>query len=520
FFQGVLRILKKATIPLVITGIVLSTLHQSSLGSLFLITPYRLHPLWYSPIIYVLFFTSAVGLGLMMVTLESLVSSWLVGHKLHMREIGGLGLAASVVLWIYLALRLGDLAHRGVLPQALAGSRQANLFLFEVGVSALLPAVLLLFRRVRASVGGMALCAVLTVSGMVLYRLDVSILAFARPEGFAYVPSWEEFAVSVGIVAAFVLTFVFFVEHLRVYDDVGPAARDGAEDTAGEDLTPPVGRSFDPATLHGLLPDRLAAPRRYSAAALAGAVVALAFLPVKGRTSVPVPAMAARSVEGVVRDEGVGVERVLSLAGSLTTVASDGPGEAAPLLLIDGNRNGTLVLFDHEAHVDRLGADTSCVTCHHMSLPLERNTSCAACHRDMYDTTSVFEHDVHEEALDGNDGCVQCHDGTAAVKSYETATACAECHEGEVHASSIIAAPQERWRAAASYTDAMHGLCKTCHERLLEEEPAAHPAELAQCRACHDADRENELRRLMPSRSEAAAAAGRGPTRAGGGGAP
>ncbi len=223
-FRALLSGLKKATIPLVITGIVLSTLHQSSLGSLFLITPYRLHPLWYSPIIYVLFFTSAVGLGLMMVVLESLLSSWFLGHRAHQRELGGLGVAASVVLWVYVALRVGDLALRGVLPSALDGSRQANLFLFEIVVSAVLPATLLLFRRVRATRALVGVCAAATVGGMVLYRLDVSILSFARPEGFGYFPSWEEFAVSLGIVSAFALIFIFFVERLRVYDDVGAGA--------------------------------------------------------------------------------------------------------------------------------------------------------------------------------------------------------------------------------------------------------------------------------------------------------
>ncbi len=163
FFQMVHKVLKKATIPLVITGIVLSTLHQSSLGSLFLIVPYRLHPLWYSHIIYVLFFVSAVALGLMMVVTESLVAAHFLGHKAHVREVGGLGLAASVVLWIYLALRLGDLAIRGDLGLALNGSRMGLLFLFEIGVSAVLPATLLLFRRVRSSLRGVGVAAAFTV---------------------------------------------------------------------------------------------------------------------------------------------------------------------------------------------------------------------------------------------------------------------------------------------------------------------------------------------------------------------
>jgi Ni/Fe-hydrogenase subunit HybB-like protein len=106
----ILSILKKTTILLVIAGIVLSTLHQSSLGSLFLIAPHRVHELWYSPIIYVLFFISAVALGLMMVTMESLLSAYFFGHKIRKDLLSGLGGAAAVTLALYTVLRLGDLA--------------------------------------------------------------------------------------------------------------------------------------------------------------------------------------------------------------------------------------------------------------------------------------------------------------------------------------------------------------------------------------------------------------------------
>ncbi len=496
-FRALLSGLKKATIPLVITGIVLSTLHQSSLGSLFLITPYRLHPLWYSPIIYVLFFTSAVGLGLMMVVLESLLASWFLGHEVHQRELAGLGRAASVVLWSYVALRVGDLAMRGELALALDGSRQAGLFLFEIGLSAVIPATLLLFRRVRTTFGGMGLCAALTVSGMVLYRLDVSILSFARPEGFGYFPSWEEFAVSVGVVSAFALVFIFFVERLRVYDDVGAGVR------------PPSPRpSYDPATLHGLMPSVVAAPRRYSGAALGGVVVAFLFLPVLGARPIRTPAAAARSVDGVAEDRGEGVERVLALIPSAVASTDDGsgsaPGEETHLMMIDADRDGDVVLFDHDAHKERLGADTSCAACHHMSLPLERNTSCAACHRDVYDTTDLFDHTGHEKALRGNAGCVECHAPGAAAKTRASSTACMECHRDQVVASRFIDAPAERWKAAASYVDAMHGLCVTCHKREVQDSTKVRPEGLDQCRACHDADRRAVLERLVPSRERSA----------------
>ncbi|MGD8277563.1 MAG: Ni/Fe-hydrogenase cytochrome b subunit [Gemmatimonadota bacterium] len=489
--RGILRFLKKATIPLVITGIVLSTLHQSSLGSLFLITPYRLHPLWYSHIIYVLFFVSAVALGLMMVVLESLATAWFMRHEVHRKEIGDLGRAASVVLWLYLALRLGDLALGGELGLAFDGSARGTLFLFEIGLSALLPATLMLFRRVRENMRWMALAAGCTVLGMIFYRLDVSILAFARPEGFGYFPSWEEFAVSVGIVAAFALIFIGFVEHLRVYDDVGRQAR--------------VRRpSFDPATPHRLLPASLAAPGRFTAAALAGLTLALFFLPLGGRPPVRTPTRSARWVEGrVLREPGSvrPVHLVVDAAGHGVA-----PADSATLvLLIDGNRDGDAVLFDHDAHEARLGGAASCALCHHLDPPLDRAGSCVECHRDMYDSTAVFDHESHVRATDGNAGCIECHADSVDVKSYETATACVACHATPTADDPVLDPPHERWRAAAGYMDAMHGLCRTCHLRAVEREPDRYPAGLERCANCHDPDLAARLHRLAPARERAAA---------------
>ena len=258
-------LLKKVTIPLVITGIVLSTLHQSSLGSLFLIAPYRLHALWYSPYIWVLFFVSAVALGLAMVISESFFSAWLFGHKPKRELLGNLGRAASVVLLLYVLLRLGDLALRGKLDRALEPNGHAVLFWFELGVSALLPALLLQWRRVRESHGGLFGSAALVVLGMIGYRFDVCIVAFARPEDMPYFPSWMEIAVSIGIVAAAMLVFVFFVGHLRVYpaDELGPAE-------------PPPRPA--PESVRPILVGPAAAPRRYSLAAVLG-VLAIALLP-------------------------------------------------------------------------------------------------------------------------------------------------------------------------------------------------------------------------------------------------
>ncbi len=478
-FKTLLRALKRVSILLIIAGIILSTLHQSSLGSLFLITPYRLHPLWYSPIIYVQFFISAVALGLMTVVLESLFSNYFLGHTLHRREIVGLGLAASIVLWVYAALRLGDLAVRGVLPTALDNSWQSWLFIFELAVSAVIPATLMLFKPIRSQIAGVGTAAFLVVAGMVLHRLDVSVVAFARPRGMSYFPSWEEFAVSLGIVAGGILIFLFFVEHLDVFDDVkGHLAPE-----------PP---SYDPATLHPLLPKPLALPRVYSLAFLIGAAVALPFLPLGGVAHTPVPVQGPRSVTVAIQDRGDLAPRHFSLA----TASS----ETTRVLMIDGDRDGDLVLFDHDDHAERLGGEESCETCHHITKPFDDNTSCFECHQDMYDERSVFDHEIHVVRLGGSTGCIECHADGTVVKSFETITECSECHTAEIAAEAFIETPDERWGAAVGYMDAMHSLCVDCHQREVLARPGELPESLNRCTTCHDVDWREDVRRMAPRR--------------------
>jgi Ni/Fe-hydrogenase subunit HybB-like protein len=491
WLRTLLHGLRRVTIPLVIAGITLSTLHQSSLGSLFLITPYRLHPLWYSPIMYVLFLISAVGLGLMTVALESALAAYFLHHRVHTDRLAGLGRAAAVVLLLYVALRLGDLAVRGVLGTAFGTSWHSTLFVLELLVSAVLPAALLLVPRVRRSLAGMTLCATLTVAGMVGYRLNVSIVAFARPEQFGYFPSWMEIAVSLGIVAGAALIFIFFVERFRVYEE-GP-------------VTAAVPRpSFDAATLHGLLPGRLAAPRRYSLIAVAAASVAVLALPREAALGVRpsrTPVAAARTVDGHALARAERGRRLI-----LATHA-DGGGNTTPVLLIDGNRNGDATLLDHQGHVDRLGGDTACGVCHHLDLPYDRQPACVACHRDMYEPTSVFAHPSHVRALGGNAGCRECHDEGGAPRGYDTATPCAECHADLVAAGAFVPAPDDRWAAAVGYVEAMHGVCRECHARERRREPERYATTLDRCDTCHDADRPAELRELAPDVRRARAAA-------------
>ncbi len=492
-FKVAYRIIKKATIPLVIAGIVLSTLHQSSLGSLFLITPSRLHPLWYSPVIYLLFFVSAIALGLMMVTGESLFSAYFFRHKVDRNRLAGLAGAAAIVLGLYAVLRIGDLAVRGILPQAFSGHWQGNIFLLELSVGAIGPAVLMAIPRIRRSIGGLAAASTLTVLGMIGYRLNTCIVAFMRPEGASYFPNWMEFSITLGIIAVFALLFIFFVEHLRVFD--------GGHNTAPAPIPIEASsvRDFARRAWHG--------PAWYSLVAISTAALAVLILPdhvLSGKMHQAQQVSPIRTVRGL-RLVHANRDGQRFQVPAPSGVENPDSLEAVLLLVIDGNRNGNLVLFDHEGHRAREHDpdrdDGGCGVCHHMNMPLDRNTSCFECHRDMYEPTSIFNHSSHSEALGGNDGCVRCHRNPDAVKSAETATPCVECHAemiaGNGLSASLALAEAGLWMAPG-YRTAMHGSCAVCHEQRMQLRPDAYTAQFARCDNCHNTDYDSEIRQTGP----------------------
>lgn len=496
-FQRILALIKRVTIPLVIAGIVLSTLHQSSLGSLFLIQPFRVHPLWYSPIIYALFFVSAVGLGLMMVTLEALLSAWLFGHPVRTDLLSGLGRLASAVLALYVVLRLGDLWRRGILPGALDGSWQAGLFIVELLVSAVIPAVLLALRRVRQSIPGLATCSAMTVLGVIGYRFNTCIVAFERPEGMGYYPTWTELAISVGIVAGATLVFIFFNENLRIVEHgSGATGASGGPHTPGE-----------PAASTGTMLPVLSAPvspafRRHSLAFVVAGSLAIGLLPrdaIFGPRPLPTPVHKARTVEALATDVDPPVRRVFhvsSLAGNVPAAAKPEP---VRIMVIDGNRDWRFVPFTHDDHVQALGGREACRLCHHQNMAFDENTACFECHRDMYETTDVFDHELHRQKLGGNAACEVCHARNFARKTRQTALACWQCHGDMVVPGSIIPTAEGQLKGfAPGYMDAMHGLCIRCHAALSAEQSAKYGAEFARCDVCHREFQDTDHRRMAP----------------------
>jgi Ni/Fe-hydrogenase subunit HybB-like protein len=216
--QKPLKVFKAITIPLVIVGVLLSTLHQSSLGSLFLIVPSKLHPYWYSPLLPLFFFISAVGTGMAIVIFESNLSARAFGREIEMPLLAALGRAMAVVLGVYGILRLEDLWARGALVHLREPSTETLLFALEIVVGLLIPLLLLLLRRVRESREGLFAVAVLVITGFLLNRLNVSITGLEYSAHAHYFPKWTEVAVTLSIVGTMFLCFALAARYLNVFE--------------------------------------------------------------------------------------------------------------------------------------------------------------------------------------------------------------------------------------------------------------------------------------------------------------
>jgi len=216
-----LSLLPRIEIGAIVLGIVLSTLHQSSLGSLFLMAPGKLHPLWYSPYLPVFFFVSSIAAGLAMVIFESGISHRIFHDRTDPdrpvdldRIVLGLSRGAAVVMFAYVFLRRQGLADGG--SWRLLSTGWGALWLVEVGAFALLPSLMFAYASRHGRVPMARVAAIVAVVGVVLNRLDVSIVAFNWQQPFTYFPSWMELVGSVTIVTMGVVTFRWIVNRMPV----------------------------------------------------------------------------------------------------------------------------------------------------------------------------------------------------------------------------------------------------------------------------------------------------------------
>jgi len=212
----------KLTIPLTIMGVMLSTLHQSSLGALFLLAKDKIHPLWYSPYLPIFFFISAIGAGLAMTVFESTMSSRHFKHALSRPLILGLGRALLVVLAVYGLLRFEDLIYRGVIRYAFVPGYEMYMFWLEVVLSILLPITLLLIPKVRNNPIALYAVSIMTVFGFVVNRLNIAVTGMEASAGYRYIPKWSEVAVTLSVVSLGFVAFTLAVKYLPIFHEPEP----------------------------------------------------------------------------------------------------------------------------------------------------------------------------------------------------------------------------------------------------------------------------------------------------------
>jgi Ni/Fe-hydrogenase subunit HybB-like protein len=215
--------LEKAMLALTVLSVVFSTMHQSALGSLFLIAPAKLHPLWYSPYIFIFFFISAICAGISMVIVEGSLTHRIFQHRITGRHADmdklqiGLGKAAAIALFAYFFLKMQGVAEGEHWELLFTG--WGAWFLLEIVGFVLVPSLLYGYGARYKKIKFVRVAAVLTVIGIVLNRLNVSVIAYNFDKPNHYVPSWMELAVSVGLVAAGVVAFRWIANRMPIMSE-------------------------------------------------------------------------------------------------------------------------------------------------------------------------------------------------------------------------------------------------------------------------------------------------------------
>jgi Ni/Fe-hydrogenase subunit HybB-like protein len=201
----------------IILGVVLSTLHQSSLGTLMVIAGYKMHPLWQTPILPLLFLLSAISVGFPMIIFESIIAAKSFGFKPEMDVLAMLGKTVAPLLGIYLAFKIGDMVIRGTYVYLLEANVQSVMFFIEVVFGIIVPLRMFLSPAVLKSQKLLLTASALVVFGVLLNRINNFIVAYNPPYKFStYFPSFGEISVTVGLAALLILIYRFITINFPV----------------------------------------------------------------------------------------------------------------------------------------------------------------------------------------------------------------------------------------------------------------------------------------------------------------
>ena len=221
-------ILNKIMPLLIIAGVVLSCAHQSSLGNLMVLAPTKMHPLWWTPIMTLLFLLSAIAVGFPMIIFEGLYAAWSLKLKPEMEVLAPLARYTPFLLGFYGALKIGDMVIREsyVYLAPANWSFQSTMFTLEMLGGVILPFCMLLSAKVRNSPRWLFWAALVVVLGVALNRINVFLVAFQPLYPVkSYIPAIGEFAVTVGLVSLLMFLYRVIVTYFPVITHPGKAVR-------------------------------------------------------------------------------------------------------------------------------------------------------------------------------------------------------------------------------------------------------------------------------------------------------
>ena len=210
----------KVMVGAVIFGVMLSTLHQSSLGAVFLISPSKMSPLWWDTKLPFHFLVSAVAMGLSMVSFETMLSGKFHQHKVDKEIFYGLARGSLIVLSFYLLLKVYQLFAVASPGMAFDGSVEGNMYLLEMLIGVVAPIGILSVKKMRTNINTIFSVNIMVIVGVILNRLNVclfSMESYNAWRGFSYSPSWKEFLVSLGVISLGVFLYKMSAKHLPLF---------------------------------------------------------------------------------------------------------------------------------------------------------------------------------------------------------------------------------------------------------------------------------------------------------------
>ena len=214
--ERVLHLHHKVLIALVLAGVLLSSMHQSFLGALFLIAKGKVYPVWYSPYLTTLFYLSAIPAGIAMLTIVLYLCVRSLNVKLEFSLLEEMSRVMGMMLAVYAMFRTLDLVKGGGIHYVFARRVETLYFWLEIALLVIIPLYLLSQSRVRHNPQALYWTCAVVVMGFMANRLKVSITAIDAMTGAHYVPKWPEFALTIAVLAAAAGVFRFAVIYLDI----------------------------------------------------------------------------------------------------------------------------------------------------------------------------------------------------------------------------------------------------------------------------------------------------------------